>query len=318
MPGLPIRPLLRFAPTLGLLLLFGCTPQDWQALGVLLGPDEATGGVSTQAAPSTAPSVSPSPGDEPLPPRPSATNLPEFDVHFVVATAHEEARKAASLAQLQREVEILNHYFVDAHGVPLIHFRFKAATMYEDLIAADPGFAQVLDAQEPYQNAFWDRYKAEKDPRIAWDTQAITFVVADHWNENEGFKYGDSFGGRTSGGPFGSLPFVQLDWIRLNHQIQAPEEHEMGHAFGLPHVCNPDLTASDQDSNIMTSYIDCPSNRNGKRNQGFTPDQVAIIMARISEYQEKFRQSAEAQGKSSPTPAASPSGLPLAPVLGFD
>ena len=49
----------------------------------------------------------------------------------------------------------------------------------------------------------------------------------------------------------GHQPYILLDYERLPH-VQAAEEREMGHAFGLDHICYPDAKGN-SDTNIMAS-----------------------------------------------------------------
>lgn len=251
-------------------------------------------------APSPRPSVRPteaptpataSPAPTPTPiVTPDATGLPEFDVTFVVATGKKEALERASLEQLHREIDILNTYFVTDDRRPLIHFKFKKAIMHEDLLASDCGFADLLDQPSTWQDPFRKKFLACPDPKAGLDPIAITFIVADHWSKKDGFTFMDSLGGRYGAGRFGSVPFVQLDWKRLDHRIQSPEEHEMGHAFGLPHVCEPGATGQ-TDTNIMASHAGCDGS-GGKRTRGFNAEQVATIKARIDSYKALFARNA--------------------------
>lgn len=268
---MPIRLLILIMAILG---LSGCDP-------ALLALVDEVATAPTASGPSAPPTPAPSPTatEKPLPVRPAATNLPEFDVHFLVATGRPEAQALATPEKLRREVDILNAYFVTAEGQRILNFKFKSATLYGDLPAIGCGLAEAVDLPEPDRKTFYKALNACADPR-ARDKTAILFVVADHYNEAQGFDYLDSFGGRNAG-----LPFVALDYKRLGHKDTA-EEHEMGHAFGLAHVCTPGATGK-TDTNIMGSYINCDGS-GGNRKLGFTPDQVETILARAEAYQKLF------------------------------
>jgi len=67
-----------------------------------------------------------------------------------------------------------------------------------------------------------------------------------------------------------------IDWERLSCNIQNPEAHEMGHAFGLYHVSVPGAKPQSS-TNIMCS-TEHGFGSGGKRNIGFTEAQTAIIL----------------------------------------
>ena len=66
-------------------------------------------------------------------------------------------------------------------------------------------------------------------------------------------------------------PYVFLDYARLQHQKQAPEEHEFGHALGLDHVCEPSVTDTGDSSNIMQSQCNGAESA-GNRQEGFSDE----------------------------------------------
>ena len=103
------------------------------------------------------------------------------------------------------------------------------------------------------------------------DKKAINFYIYDSYNSTS--KYDDitSHGKRNS-----NWPYVLIDWQRLNNNIQNPEPHEMGHAFGLYHVAVPGAKM-DSPTNIMAS-IGYGFGSGGRRNIGFTEAQEAIII----------------------------------------
>lgn len=99
----------------------------------------------------------------------------------------------------------------------------------------------------------------------------MLFIIYDSYTEK--LKYNDitSWGFRNQG-----RPFVLIDWERLNYQTQSATPHEMGHAFGLKHVCSPHATKKTP-TNIMSSY-DCGLGSGGLSNLGFNREQYSKIM----------------------------------------
>lgn len=196
---------------------------------------------------------------------------PVFDVHFVVLTKRAEALARATPEQMRREVDILNTYFVGEDGRNPVRFRFKNVVYAHQL--GDTACARLLEmgdrAREYDHLDFKARYDACGDGRVV-DPGAINFYVYDSYRAGKGFaditSHGHNRGGR---------PFLLIDWERLDHRLQSPEEHEMGHAFGLPHVCAPGARLETA-TNIMASH-DCGLGSGGRRNLPFNAEQLATI-----------------------------------------
>jgi hypothetical protein len=200
--------------------------------------------------------------------------VPVFDVHFAVITARPEAARAATHAALRREVSILNRRFVDAEGRPVVRFRFKAARVYDEVRGSSCRFAALGDSRDPYDSDGWaEAFNECDDPKVR-DPRAINFYVYD--------SDGTCHGKRNSG-----RPYVLIDWARLGHQGQSPEEHEMGHAFGLDHVCAPGAEM-ETSTNIMAS-AECGKGSGGRRDLGFTPEQVSVIRERAAQIARRLR-----------------------------
>ncbi|RZF55628.1 hypothetical protein EXE30_02135 [Acinetobacter halotolerans] len=197
------------------------------------------------------------------------TSYETFDIHFTVLTSNPSAHLVATLSQFQEEVNILNTYFVKEDRSPIIKFRFKSASFYNDIKNSTCSFIELGDTMNQNDTDWATHFNSCNDPLVK-NKNALNFYIFDSYNENYGYNHKDGFGKRNS-----NRPFIVLDWQRLNHNIQAPEEHEMGHAFGLSHFCA--LGASPTSStNIMSSS--CQGGSTGKRDIGFNNEQVNIIM----------------------------------------
>ncbi|MCH7309443.1 zinc-dependent metalloprotease [Acinetobacter sp. NIPH 1852] len=210
----------------------------------------------------------------------SSKKYETFDIHFVVITPNPLAHSTVKLAQLKNEVDILNTYFVKEDRSPIIKFNFKSASFYNEIQNSSCSFVALNNGNRVYNADIWARhFNLCNDPKVR-DPHAINFYVFDSYTLKQGFKNRDGHGKRN-----GNRPFLLLDWERLNHNVQAPEEHEMGHAFGLNHVCA--LGAKpDSSTNIMASS--CKGGSTGKRDIGFNDEQVKKIMHYVPLIKEKL------------------------------
>lgn len=207
--------------------------------------------------------------------------IPTFDVHFAILTEKKAAQRRASLEQLKEETDILNAYFVSESGEPIIRFQYKSMTPYEEVKASGCRLAELADVRDSMAARTWAAAFMECDDPKVRDPYAINFYVYDAYSRESDWRGRSGFGDISSRGFLaGPWPFVLMDWERLGHTEQAPEEHEMGHAFGLGHVCVPYATRHTS-TNIMASTEDCPGS-GGKRNIGFNEEQVETILNNVA------------------------------------
>lgn len=120
-------------------------------------------------------------------------------------------------------------------------------------------------------NIDYPRYFNECNDRQIKDPQAINVYI---YNS---YLFGSFNNVWSMGLNNQNKPFLLLDYARLPH-IGGVEEHELGHAFGLGHVCST-ATEHKDDSNIMASnVVDCVGGKSaGARNVGFNLKQLQII-----------------------------------------
>lgn len=207
--------------------------------------------------------------------------LPEFPVHFVVIDGSEEVAAVATLEQMHREIEILNTYFVTEDKRPLVRFRFKSAAFFDDIENTACSF--VDSANEGMYIGRWaNLYKECADTKLR-DPRAVNFVIFDSYTDAQGWR-----SRRSRGATYGGVPVVFIDYQALGHKGSL-EEHEMGHAFGLGHICDSTLT-EDGGQNIMHHNGECPDQKKyrAKYYTGFNAEQEAIIRRTILRHRKKL------------------------------
>ena len=195
--------------------------------------------------------------------------IPSIKVNCVVLTKNKQAKNIATLAQCKKEVKILNQFFVTQKGKKLINFTFQSFANYSQIKDSPCEFIKYGDTKNYHQNEVKKLYWACKDKRVR-SPHAINFFIVDSYSKKEGYGNRDSHGKNS-----GNHPFILIDWERLGHKEQSPEEHEMGHAFGLPHICEKGASFH-SDTNIMASAGNCVGS-GGNRKIGFNQKQVSII-----------------------------------------
>lgn len=197
----------------------------------------------------------------------------EFDVHLCVITRSPRARRKATLAQLRREVDILNRHFVTLKGERIVHFRFSGASTHGQVKDLAPEFVALGDSEAPfahYRPQFARLFNESAHESIR-DPHAINIFIYDNWSPEQRFASSTSHGVWN-----GNRPYLLLDWARLGHARLAAEEHEMGHAFGIhDHVAVPGAL-SRTSTNIMSGIDDF--GHVGRRDLGFTDAQRATIL----------------------------------------
>ena len=217
-----------------------------------------------------------------------------FPVHFCVVTNNGIASSLTEL-DMRNEIDTLNKYFSaeDESAVggrkKLVSFTFKSWSDYSTVRGLGSKLVLELNQAQDYNgSAVKSKFNRESN-RAVRDRKAINIYIYDSWSTDDNFGNTDGHGRYNSGSPY-----MLLDIKRLKHNVQAPEEHEMGHCFGLAHVCSPVSTVHIS-SNIMSSTgnypedgsyesggteIGCEGDSAGARDIGFNNEQCEIILRR--------------------------------------
>lgn len=208
--------------------------------------------------------------------------IKKFPVNFVVLSSKHEVHHVVGIDTARKEIEILNTFFTSEQREPIVHFQFKSFHSYNDIKNSECEFIKLGDFTGTYNSEYWqDLFNACNDSRVV-DPTAINFYIYDSYSPGKSFADKDSHGKNNL-----NQPYIIIDWERLNHQIQSPEEHEMGHAFGLTHVCVPGATPATS-TNIMASK-DCKKGSGGRRDIGFDQRQRRLILRNAEIIKKKLR-----------------------------
>lgn len=197
----------------------------------------------------------------------------EFPVRFVLLSGKPEVAARATRQQLVKEVDIMNRYFVTEDRRAIVRFSFDSVQPYEAI--QDSPCDVVARANRPEQTRdFIFEVVRCADPRV-FDPSKLNVYIIDTYDQKKGYREEDSYGGGS-----GNRRFAALDYERLGH-IFAAEEHELGHAFSLGHVCHPGANSRTK-TNIMTQRNACPGavGHEGDRSIGFNRDQERQILAK--------------------------------------
>lgn len=204
-----------------------------------------------------------------------ADHLPVVNVSFIVTSNRPEVKYLDRKAQMYKELAILNQYFVDENNQKIFKFKIHRYYSYQDFSKRKCDLANQLSQSKAIVPDNLPSAVRTCFPRRK--SKEVLFIIYDSYGEK--LKDADitSWGFRNQG-----QPFILIDWQRLNYQTQAASIHEMGHAFGLSHVCSPKATKNTP-TNIMSSY-DCRLGSGGLRNLGFNKEQLNIMLNNYNQY----------------------------------
>ncbi|EJB8481734.1 MULTISPECIES: hypothetical protein [Acinetobacter] len=203
-------------------------------------------------------------------------NRPVVPVTFVFTTNNPSAAQFDNFTQMRKEISILNKYYLDDQGKKIFNFKLNRYIPYEEFSKLHCDLKQQINQPYPISTETIPASVNTCFPKRTASKEVIIFIY-DAYSTKWKFKDVTSRAFRNNG-----KPFILLDWNRLNYNIQAGSVHEMGHVFGLKHVCAPKATKRTP-TNIMTS-AECKLGSGGLRNLGFTPAQLQTILSTYNQY----------------------------------
>lgn len=206
----------------------------------------------------------------------SADGRPIVPVTFVFTTNTPQATKLDNYQQMRKEIKILNKYYVDDKNNKIFKFKLHRYIPYEEFSKLHCDLKQQINQPYPISTETIPASVNTCFPKRTASKEVIVFIY-DAYSTKWKFEDVTSRAFRNNG-----KPFILLDWNRLNYNIQAGSVHEMGHVFGLKHVCAPKATKRTP-TNIMTS-AECKLGSGGLRNLGFTPVQLQTILSTYNQY----------------------------------
>lgn len=203
-------------------------------------------------------------------------NRPVVPVTFVFTTNNPSAAQFDNFTQMRKEISILNKYYLDEQGKKIFNFKLNRYIPYEEFSKLHCDLKQQINQPYPISTETIPASVNTCFPKRTASKEVIIFIY-DAYSTKWKFKDVTSRAFRNNG-----KPFILLDWNRLNYNIQAGSVHEMGHVFGLKHVCAPKATKRTP-TNIMAS-AECKLGSGGLRNLGFTPVQLQTILSTYKQY----------------------------------
>ncbi|KAF0616282.1 hypothetical protein AB71192_04188 [Acinetobacter baumannii] len=203
-------------------------------------------------------------------------NRPVVPVTFVFTTNNPSAAQFDNFTQMRKEISILNKYYLDDQGKKIFNFKLNRYIPYKEFSKLHCDLKQQINQPYPISTETIPASVNTCFPKRTASKEVIVFIY-DAYSTKWKFKDVTSRAFRNNG-----KPFILLDWNRLNYNIQAGSVHEMGHVFGLKHVCAPKATKRTP-TNIMTS-AECKLGSGGLRNLGFTPVQLQTILSTYNQY----------------------------------
>ncbi|MDV7450297.1 metalloprotease [Acinetobacter baumannii] len=203
-------------------------------------------------------------------------NRPVVPVTFVFTTNNPSAAQFDNFTQMRKEISILNKYYLDDQGKKIFNFKLNRYIPYEEFSKLYCDLKQQINQPYPISTETIPASVNTCFPKRTASKEVIVFIY-DAYSTKWKFEDVTSRAFRNNG-----KPFILLDWNRLNYNIQAGSVHEMGHVFGLKHVCAPKATKRTP-TNIMTS-AECKLGSGGLRNLGFTPVQLQTILSTYNQY----------------------------------
>ncbi|MDC4879085.1 metalloprotease [Acinetobacter baumannii] len=203
-------------------------------------------------------------------------NRPVVPVTFVFTTNNPSAAQFDNFTQMRKEISILNKYYLDDQGKKIFNFKLNRYIPYKEFSKLHCDLKQQINQPYPISTETIPASVNTCFPKRTASKEVIVLIY-DAYSTKWKFKDVTSRAFRNNG-----KPFILLDWNRLNYNIQAGSVHEMGHVFGLKHVCAPKATKRTP-TNIMTS-AECKLGSGGLRNLGFTPVQLQTILSTYNQY----------------------------------